>query len=319
MPTLIDYIFYFIILFSELIINPVRHFFKIGYCKASQRLDGQIAVISDANSSIGKAVAIRLAQSGRFSNSLIKHLKRFFLKIGAKVVLACSDMAQGERTYYEIKWRVANATLALMYLDLSSFKSVRNFSNKMKNQFEKIDILVNCSQVSSSAYIKTEDDFEIHFANNYLSHFLLTMLLLDSLKRSECAKVINITSIHHLLGKMHFDDISLKTNYGSSKAFNQSQLAQVLFTKELAKRCSSVSVFAVDPGFVASYESVSLYKLVANFRLCAALKHCTKTILLRTPFQGAQTIFHCIFDQNTDKHSGKYFRYVIKVIFIYND
>ena len=135
-------------------------------------------------------------------------------------------------------------------LDLASFESIRKFADEINNE-EVIDILVNNAGLAFTTPQKTQDGFEIQFGVNHLGHFLLTLLLLDKLKQSKSiARIINISSGMYSQGEINFDDINSEKNYDAMKAYAQSKLANILFTRELAKRMkgTNIRVYAVHPG-----------------------------------------------------------------------
>ncbi|XP_031172118.1 dehydrogenase/reductase SDR family member on chromosome X isoform X4 [Sander lucioperca] len=136
---------------------------------------------------------------------------------------------------------------------------------------------------------QTEDGFEIHFGLNYLGHFLLTNLLLDTLKRSgrpgRCSRIVNMSSATHYAGEMHMDDLNRGICYSSHGAYAQSKLALVLFTYHLQEQLTAggfpVTVSAVDPGMV----DTALYDNL--WSIAQALKKPVAKILFRTPAEGA--------------------------------
>ncbi|XP_034720841.1 dehydrogenase/reductase SDR family member on chromosome X isoform X4 [Etheostoma cragini] len=138
---------------------------------------------------------------------------------------------------------------------------------------------------------RTEDGFEIHLGLNYLGHFLLTNLLLDTLKRwgrpGRCARIINMSSATHYAGEMHMDDLNRRRCYSSHGAYAQSKLALVLFTYHLQEQLTAggfpVSVSAVDPGMV----DTALYDNL--WSITQALKKPVAKLLFRTPAEGAST------------------------------
>lgn len=121
-------------------------------------------------------------------------------------------------------------------LDLKSLKSVKQFAEKVLNEYPNIHILINNAGIMFGDYSLTEDGFETQLAVNHLSHFYLTHLLLPALKNSgklsEPARIVNVTSCAHFPGKIYFDDINMKEHYDTTAAYAQSKLAQVINTKK---------------------------------------------------------------------------------------
>ena len=113
------------------------------------------------------------------------------------MILACRDVDKANVAIDEIKDKVPDANLVNMKLDLSSIKSIEQFAEKVLAEQPQIDILVNNAGLVTNKYILTEDDYEIHFGVNYLSHFYLTLLLLERLMSSENAKIVNVSAMGH--------------------------------------------------------------------------------------------------------------------------
>ncbi|XP_019624332.1 PREDICTED: retinol dehydrogenase 13-like, partial [Branchiostoma belcheri] len=135
-----------------------------------------------------------------------------------------------------IRKDTGNGNVVVEKLDLASLKSVREFAAKANGTESRLDILINNAGIMTCPQWKTEDGFEMQFGTNHLGHFLLTNLLLDKLKNSAPSRVVNVASSAHYGGHIHFDDINLEKSYGPIKAYCQSKLANVLFTKELDRR-----------------------------------------------------------------------------------
>ncbi|XP_075469634.1 retinol dehydrogenase 12 isoform X2 [Ascaphus truei] len=166
---------------------------------------------------------------------------------------------------------------------------------------KKIHILINNAGVMICPYSKTEDGFEMQIGTNHFGHFLLTYLLLDLLKQSAPSRIVNVSSLAHLFGKINFDDLHSEKSYSSSLAYCQSKLANVLFTRELARRLqgAGVTVNSLHPGSIHSEltrHSVILRNLWKVF-----------SFFLKTPVEGAQTSIHCAVAEELESVSGKYF------------
>ena len=170
------------------------------------------------------------------------------------MIIGCRDVQKGEKAAQEINNDedvIGNGKILFKQLDLSSFESIRKFAEEIEREEESIDILVNNAGVYMMTYERTKEGFEMDFAVNHLGHFLLTFLLMDKLKRSKTiARIINVSSIFYGFGKIHFDNINLVNSFSPLKAYAQSKLAGILFTKELAKRLqgTNVRVYTLHPG-----------------------------------------------------------------------
>lgn len=194
---------------------------------------GKICMITGSSSGIGKQTAIELAAQG------------------ATVVIVCRDQAQGEAALAEIKQASPDGLGELMLADLSSQVAVRQLAADTQRTHDHLHVLINNAGVMRTEFTKTVDGYEMTFAVNQLAPFLLTNLLLDTLKASAPARVINIMGNS---GPINFDDLMGEKRYDIMKAYQQSKMANRLFTAELARRLSGtgVTVNGADPGFVAT-------------------------------------------------------------------
>lgn len=209
-------------------------------CTSQTDLTGKTVVITGGNAGLGLETALNLA--GR----------------NAHVILACRSVERGEKAAVFVRRRTGNQNVIFMKLDLASLKSVRLFSEALHKQESCVDILINNAGVSYSSYQQTEDGFEAHMGVNHLGHFLLTNLLLDLLKNSPSARVVNVTSsLYKNCPKFEFDRMNDNSPSRYSigipgRAYSMSKLANILFTRSLAKHLegSNVSVYVVGPGLV---------------------------------------------------------------------
>ena len=138
-------------------------------------------------------------------------------------------------------------------LDLASLTSVRRFSELVLKEEPRIDILINNAGIMACPYLKTEDGFEMQFGVNHLGHFLLTNLLLDRLKAAPAARIVNVSALAYAgVQCINFDDINSEQSYTPWDAYCQSKLANVLFTRSLARRLEGTSVVAnsLHPGII---------------------------------------------------------------------
>jgi len=197
-------------------------------------LTGKIVVVTGANNGLGYEASRMMAAKG------------------ATVIMAVRTMGKGETAAKEIRAKVPNANLEVMQLDLASLDSVRSFADAFKAKYDRLDILQNNAGVMMTPESTTKDGFEMQLGTNHLGHFALTGLLMDVLTTTEGSRIVNVSSLAAERGAMHFNDLMLKQDYGRSKAYGQSKLANLLFTKGLNKRLqnnnrSTISV-AAHPG-----------------------------------------------------------------------
>lgn len=257
------------------------------YTKDTQ-VTGKVVIITGANSGIGKETAIELARRG------------------AKVYIACRDMDRGEAAKKEIIQESASQNVFFWKIDLASFKSIREFAINFAREETKLDILINNAGVMACPRSFTQDGIEMQFGVNHLGHFLLTNLLLELIKSSAPSRIINVSSMGHLFGKINKSDLMSKDSYGSFKAYNQSKLANVLFTKELARRLSgtNVSVYALHPGVIDT--ELGRHMQVNKFNI-KRLQSAVRGWFLKTAKAGAQTTITCAIDPELEQVSGEYF------------
>lgn len=197
-------------------------------------MQGKICLVTGANSGIGKATAMGLAQRG------------------ATVVMVGRDREKGEAVQREIKTKSGNEAVDLLLADLSSQESVRQLVENFLQRYTQLHVLINNAGMTSLRRRETVDGLERTFAVNQLAPFLLTNVLLDVIKASALSRIINVSSGAHEAGHINMDDLQSEKKY--MRAYGQSKLALVLFTYELARRMQGTGVTAncLHPGFVAT-------------------------------------------------------------------
>ncbi|XP_020655480.3 retinol dehydrogenase 12 isoform X2 [Pogona vitticeps] len=261
----------------------IRKYIAGGVCKSTAKLNGKVVVITGANTGIGKETARDLARRG------------------ARVILACRDMVKAETAVSEIRDTTGNQDVFAKKLDLADTKSIKEFAENFLKEEKELHILINNAGVMLCPYSKTVDGFEMHLGVNHLGHFLLTFLLIERLKQSAPARIVNVSSMAHHGGKIRFHDLQGEKSYNRGLAYCHSKLANILFTRELAKRLqgSGVTVNALHPGTVSS--ELARHSSVLYF-LSKILP-----FFLKTPVEGAQTSVYCAVAEELDTVSGKYF------------
>ena len=196
----------------------------------------RICMVTGATSGMGKATAAALAQ------------------MGATVILVARDQSKGEAVRDEIRMQSGNTNVEMMLADLSSQSSIRKLADTFRRNYQHLHVLINNAGGIFFQRETTVDDLEMTFAVNYLASFLLTDLLLDVLKASVPARIINISSNVERIGKIDFDDLQHEKRYSGMGAYAQAKLAIMLFTYLLASRLegTGVTVNAITPGPVAT-------------------------------------------------------------------
>ena len=196
-------------------------------------MTGRTVLVTGGTGGIGKATALGLAA------------------MGARVAITGRDPDRATAAAAEIR-AVAGATVEVFVADLSSQSQVRALAEQVLNRLPSIDVLVNNVGGFWATRHVTADGLERTFALNHLAPFLLTNLLLDRLHESDSGRVVTVSSNAQSLGRIDFDDLQGERSYSGARAYNQSKLANVLFTYELARRLgrSSVTANALHPGVV---------------------------------------------------------------------
>ncbi|XP_012278264.1 dehydrogenase/reductase SDR family member on chromosome X [Orussus abietinus] len=232
---------------------------------------------------------------------------KLLLKCDMEVIIACRNPAAGDMTIRQIREAGITKGRACVYeLDNASFKSIRRFSEKIKENYTKIDILVNNAGIMFTPYSEMEDGFEQQWGVNYLSHFLLTSLLLPLLKaagtKDEHARIVNISSCAHILGSINFEDVNCKNEFIAQAAYSQSKLAQVMFTKTLQELLKQenmyIDAYAVHPGIVNT--DIFQHSYVNKLQWL-------KRLLFKSPEQGATSVVFAIVDISIQDKGGLYF------------
>ena len=249
-------------------------------------MQGKVCIVTGANSGIGKATTLGLAQ------------------MGATVVMVCRDQTKGEEAQYEIKTKSGNDAVHLMLADLSSQTSIRQLAENFQQHYKQLHVLINNAGVVKLTRRETVDGFEMMFAVNYLAPFLLTDLLLDELKASAPARIVNVSSNSHESGYIKMDDLQSEKSYRFLRTYGQSKLALALFTYELARKLegSGVTANCLHPGFVATN--------IGQNGVGPAGRRVIKLIFSSlgiSPEEGAKTSIYLASSPEIEGVTGKYF------------
>lgn len=257
-------------------------------------MDDQVCMVTGATSGIGLATAQALA------------------KQGATVVLVGRNAEKGSRKVSQIREATGNAKVSFMLADLSVQEEIQQLTQKFKDKFSRLDVLVNnvggffMSRQLSLYEPLSADGIEMTWALNYLGVFLLTHLLLDLLQESAPARIVNVSSDMHRRAELHLDNLGLEGEYSAQEAYGQAKLALVLFTFELARRLAGTGVTAnaVHPGFVATElwtKGGTLFQILGPL-LMPLIK-----LIARSPEEGAETVIYLAASPEVKGVTGKYF------------
>lgn len=245
-------------------------------------LQGKVAVITGANTGIGRATALELASRG------------------AEVILACRSKEKTIPVIQDIQAKTGNQQVTFHHLDLSSLKQVRESAESLLNSGRPIHLLINNAGLAG-AKGQTQDGFEIAFGTNHLGHFLWTSLLLDRIIESGPARIVNVASKAHY-GAKSIDWNALENTTQSATGFSEyevSKLANVLHAKSLAKRLegTGVTTYSLHPGVVAS----DVWREVPS-----PIRWLLKKFMISTE-DGAATSLFCATSPNLGEQSGRYY------------
>ena len=212
---------------------------------------GRRALITGANSGIGYYAALELARKG------------------AHVLLACRDKAKGEAALARLRSEAPGARVELVLLDLASLASVRAVAEAEVARGGKLDLLINNAGVMAPKQrLETADGFEIRFGTNVLGHFALTALLMPALERAaggaQRPRVVTIASIAHKRGRLDFEDLQSAKKYSPFGAYQQSKLADLMFSFELDRRLRAVGAPKSAIMSVAAHPGVAGTRLFQN-------------------------------------------------------
>lgn len=222
---------------------------------------------------------------------------------GATVVFTARDASKGEAVQEEIIRETDNINVAYLVCDFSSLSSVRACAREYGERWGKLTVLINNAGVLPQERQESKDGIELNLAVNFLAPFLLTNLLLPLLKQSAPSRIVNVSSSMHREGEIQLDDLESKKSFDKYKAYAQSKLALLLFTKRLARELkgSGVTVNALHPGVVGTEMTMR------NMRGMNPLTAFMFKRTLITPAQGAETSVYLATSPEVANVSGEYF------------
>lgn len=243
-------------------------------------MKGSTVLVTGASRGIGKATATELARRG------------------ARVLIAARSSERGESAAGEIRATVPGAAVELLLADLSSQQQVRALASETARRTDGLEVLVHVAGVYTRHRQTTRDGLETQLAVNHLAPFLLTRLLRDRLEAAAPSRVVVVSSEAHRHARLDFEDLQGERRYNGLRAYARSKLANLLFTRELARRLESrgVTANAAHPGVVATD---LLFSGFAPLRLLRPF--------LRTPERGARTPVWLAADPGPAGVSGRYF------------
>ena len=247
-------------------------------------MQGKVVVITGATSGIGQVAAERLAG------------------MGARMVLVARDKARGEAALVRLRQRAPGAAHSIHYADLSRLAEMKRVAAEIAAAEPRIDALINNAGALFSSRHITKDGLELTFALNHMAYFVLTHGLSERLRASAPARVVNTASNAHRRAGLDFDDLQSAHGYSGFKAYGRSKLANILFTRELARRLAGAGVTAncLHPGFVATRFGDQTGGLLSSVVRIAK-------IFAISSDEGAETLVYLASSPEVDHVSGAYF------------
>jgi NAD(P)-dependent dehydrogenase (short-subunit alcohol dehydrogenase family) len=253
-----------------------------------KKVKDKVCVITGGTDGIGKAAAYSLAVQG------------------ARLLVHGRDPDKGARAVAELKARSGNPTIEFLPADFNSLAEVRRLAAAVMERTPRVDVLVNNAGAIFVKRTLSKDGYEATFAVNHLAPFLLTHLLVDTLKSGEPSRIVTTASNAHRSAKIVFDDLQITRKYSLMGAYGISKLANILFTRALAKRLQGTAVTAtcVHPGFVRTNFGANnendvsplikrIYLFISRFA--------------RTPEKGAETLVYLAASPQVEGASGDYY------------
>ena len=244
----------------------------------------RICLITGANSGIGKETAEALALEG------------------ATIVMACRNLTKARPVQTALINTTGNENIDLLHCDLASTTSIHAFANKFKSKYSTLHVLINNAGLVSLRREETLDGFESTFGVNHLGTFLLTQLLLDLLKASAPARIINVASQAHYSGQIDFDDLQMTGDYKFMQAYQNSKLANILFSNALAARLTGTQVTSnsLHPGVVAT-------SIWPTHKWYLSVVSSIMKLFMIDARKGAETMIYLATSPEVESISGKYF------------
>jgi retinol dehydrogenase-12 len=247
-------------------------------------MHGKVCVVTGATSGIGLVTAETLARQG------------------ATLIVVGRNPERGAATVSRIQRETGNSAVELMLADLSAQTQVRQLASEIQRRFARLDVLVNNAGALFGQRQLSQEGIEMTFALNHLAYFLLTNLLLEPLKASTSARIVNVSSEAHRRARLDFADLQGQRRYSGWRAYARSKLANILFTYELARRLEGTGIMAnaLHPGFVAT-------NFGRNSRSITAMFFRILQLAAISPEEGSQTIIYLATSPQVKDITGEYF------------
>ncbi|CAG9793337.1 unnamed protein product [Diatraea saccharalis] len=253
-----------------------------GMYKGDVKMCNKVVIVTGANTGIGFETAKDLA------------------KRNARVILACRDTDKGIRAKNAIVEATGNKNVVFKRLDLASFKSVRDFAEEILKTYPVIHVLVNNAGTGKLDNSLTEDNLPVEAQVNHFGPFLLTILLLPPITAAR-GRIVNVSSVMHYLGKIDLENFhkQAKSSLQHRRVYSNTKLANILFTRHLSEQLkdSGVTVNCLHPGAVGT----------DIFRHQPSIIRFLIRLVMKTPYEGAQTSIYLAVAPELNNVTGKYF------------
>ncbi|MFZ3249817.1 MAG: SDR family oxidoreductase [Pseudolabrys sp.] len=245
---------------------------------------GKTVVITGGTSGIGEVAAVALA------------------KMGARIVLVARDKSRGDATLARLRDSAPGIAHSVHFADLLRLAEMKRVAAKIADQEPRIDVLINNAGALFAKRRLTEDGLERTFALNHMAYFVMAAGLRERLLASGPARIINTASAAHQGATLNFDDLQSAKSFGARKAYGQSKLCNILFTRELGRRLQGTGVTAncLHPGFVATRFGDQSGGLISRLVLFAKF-------FAISPAKGAETIIYLASSPDVRETTGQYF------------
>lgn len=249
-------------------------------------MTGKVVIVTGATAGIGLSTAKAIA------------------KMGATVVIVGRNLQKTEGVVNDLKQETGNQNIDFIIADLSSQADIHRMAEAFKATYDRLDVLVNNAGAMMMSRQETVDGLEMSFALNHLGYFLPTLLLLDVMKASTPARIVNVSSALHSGRSLDFDDLQMKANYSGMGAYGASKLMNVYFTYELARRLAGtdITVNALHPGLVASN-----FALTNNTGFLRRIVRFAMNLISISNEDGAKTSVYLATSPEVEGVTGKYF------------
>lgn len=246
---------------------------------------GRVAIVTGSNTGLGFQTAKALAGKGM------------------KVIMACRGLEKAKKARQSILNVYPDADIGIILIDLTKLSSVRNFAKEFLSGYNRLDLLINNAGIMMPPYSLTEDGFESQMGVNYLSHFLLTGLLLKTLTKTPGSRIVMVSSIAHKKGYINFDDLQRKKKYSPIKAYRQSKLACLVFAFELQRRLGKAGLNTIS---VSAHPGMSMTDLLRDFpKWIFIVGRPFISLFTHPPEKGALPILYAAL--GSDVKGGEYF------------